>query len=126
MRMSIRTRSGVELASLGERLAAVGGLAHHLEIGLGLEDHAQATPHERLVVGNENPGHVRRPVEREKGRHGEAACPAASPGLDPAPVLRHALPHTDQAVTRIRSRAPVGPPRRPRSRPARRRASSES
>ena len=49
---------GLELTSLGERLAAVGGLPHYLEIGLGLQDHAQATPHERLVVGDEYPGHV--------------------------------------------------------------------
>ena len=44
-----------ELARALQRLAPVGGLADHLEVGLRVEDHPQAAAHERLIVGDQDP-----------------------------------------------------------------------
>ena len=37
------------------RLLAVGGLAHHREVGLGVDDHREAAAHQLLVVGDDHP-----------------------------------------------------------------------
>src|SRR5947207_7929901 len=39
---------------LGDRLAAVCGLAYDLDLGLGLEDHSESGADERLVVDDQN------------------------------------------------------------------------
>jgi hypothetical protein len=36
------------------RLGAVGGLAHHLDVHLALEQHPQARPHDPVVVGDQH------------------------------------------------------------------------
>ncbi len=38
----------------GHRLAPVGGLAHHLDVGLGVEDHPEPGADELLIVGYED------------------------------------------------------------------------
>ena len=53
MRMSISTTSGLSAADLLDGVEPVGGLAHDLEVVLGVEDHAEAGAHERLVVGDQ-------------------------------------------------------------------------
>jgi hypothetical protein len=45
------------VAGQPDRLAAVGGLADHLEVGLGVQDHPEPGPHQRLVVGDQDPDH---------------------------------------------------------------------
>ena len=57
MRMSISTTSGARLLGLGDRLAAVAGLADDLDVGLGLEDHAEPRAHQALVVGEQDADH---------------------------------------------------------------------
>jgi hypothetical protein len=42
-------------------LAAVARFAHDLDVGLGLEDHAEPGPHEALVVGQEDADHRAEP-----------------------------------------------------------------
>ena len=37
-------------------LAAVARLGHHLDVGLGLEKHAEPAAHERMIVRDEQPG----------------------------------------------------------------------
>ena len=54
IRTSIRTTSGVERAAQRDRLVAVCGLAHDLEVGLDLEDHPEPGAHQGLVVGDED------------------------------------------------------------------------
>ena len=54
MRTSISTTSGCEAPRLRDRLEPVGGLADDLDVLLGLEDHAEARPHERLVVDDQD------------------------------------------------------------------------
>ena len=50
---------GPELAGEGHRLASVGGLADHLDVGLGVEDHREPGADQLLVVGDEHPdGHA--------------------------------------------------------------------
>ena len=55
MRMSISTTSGFSAPDLLDGVEAVGGLADDLEVVLGVEDHAEAGAHERLVVGDQQP-----------------------------------------------------------------------
>ncbi len=55
MRMSIRTRSGRRLRAREQRLLAVDRLADHLEVGLGVDQHAQPGADEVLVVGDQDP-----------------------------------------------------------------------
>ena len=54
MRMSIRTTSGSKRPHGLDRLQAVLGLAHDLDVRLRLEDHLEARPHERLVVDDQD------------------------------------------------------------------------
>jgi hypothetical protein len=51
-----------ELARAVERLAPVGGLGHHLDVPLRLEDQAEPAADERLVVDDQDPDHDRRGV----------------------------------------------------------------
>ena len=54
---------GAELARERDRLAPVGGLADHLDAGLGVEDHPQPGADELLIVGDEHAdAHRRRPA----------------------------------------------------------------
>jgi hypothetical protein len=47
-----------ELESLPRRLIPVGGLAHHLEVGVRLHERAEAAADREMVIGDENaPGH---------------------------------------------------------------------
>ena len=59
MRMSISTTSGRSARDEGEGGGAVVGLAHDLDVVLGVEQHPEAGPHERLVVGQHDPDHDR-------------------------------------------------------------------
>ena len=111
IRTSISTTSGCSRGHELERLASVGGLADHLEVGLGVEDEPEAHAQQLLVVDEDDRG----------AAHAGAACagtaadvsrvrtrqppPSARPGLDDAVVDRGALPHAAQS-------------RRPRSRRA--------
>ncbi len=38
-----------------DRLTAVRRLTHDLEVGLGVDDHLEAAPHEGLVIDQQNP-----------------------------------------------------------------------
>ena len=56
----MRTTSGRSSAGALDRLAAVRRLADDLDVGLGLEDHAEAGADQRLVVGDQDAdGHAR-------------------------------------------------------------------
>src|SRR5262249_40091614 len=63
---------GVELAGDAERLAPVGGLADHVE-ALGLEQPARYAAEARVVVDDDDRGHVRMlaepPRDRRTGTH---------------------------------------------------------
>ena len=54
IRMSMRTTSGRCVPGQRDRLGAVAGLADHLEVRLGVDDHPEAAAHERLVVGDQH------------------------------------------------------------------------
>ena len=63
MAISITTTSGSSAAARVDRFAAVGRLAHHLQIRLALQQQAQAVAHHGVVVGQKYPdrsvvGHV--------------------------------------------------------------------
>src|SRR6185369_8637635 len=49
---------GVELGGEGHGLLAVAGLADDRDVGGRVEDHHQAGPHRRLVVGHQHPDHA--------------------------------------------------------------------
>ena len=57
MRMSISTTSGSQPPRLLDRLGAVGRLADHVDVLLGVEDHPEAGAHQRLVVGDQDADH---------------------------------------------------------------------
>jgi len=42
-----------ERRHLGQSLVAVRGFTHHVEVGLDLENHSEAGPHQRLVVDDQ-------------------------------------------------------------------------
>jgi hypothetical protein len=46
---------GPDVAGQPDRLVAVGRLADHLQAGLGVQDHPEPGPHQRLVVGDQDP-----------------------------------------------------------------------
>ena len=112
MRTSIRTTSGCELGHQRDGLLAVAGLAHDLEIRLGVEDHAEAHPQQLLVVDEQDAGrHDRRagPI----GGHGERGPASrrrvAGPAWTRAVVDRRALAHAAQAGAVGRSARRGGP-----------------
>ena len=49
---------GVVLGHGGDRGGAVGRLGHHLDVGLGVQDHREAAADEFLVVGEHHPDHA--------------------------------------------------------------------
>lgn len=53
----MQTTSGGELRGGRDRLEPVAGLADDLEVGLGVEDDAEARAHERLVVDEQHARH---------------------------------------------------------------------
>ena len=53
----MRTTSGRVSAHQGHRRLAVLGLAHHLDVGLGVDQDPEAGPHQRLVVGHHDADH---------------------------------------------------------------------
>ena len=55
MRMSISTTSGRGRGGLAHGLLAVGGLAHHLDVVLGVEQRPEPGADQRLVVGEQDP-----------------------------------------------------------------------
>ena len=131
--MSIRTTSGRCRRAESNGGLAVGRLGDDVDVRLRLEDHPEAGPDERLVVGDEDPetggGHGGRApsraapgVERQPGPDG---VPAADPraGLEPPADERRAFAHPDEpppaALARCRR-----PGRRRGSRPGAGRARS--
>ena len=54
IRMSIRITVGSKRAASGHRLEAVSRLGHHLDVLLAGEQHPEAGPDHRLVVGDED------------------------------------------------------------------------
>ena len=55
--MSISTTSGRSSSTSREALAAVAGLADHLEVGLAAEHQHERRPHQRVVVDDQHPDH---------------------------------------------------------------------
>ena len=98
MRMSISTTSGCSAVRGVDGCASVGGLADDLDVGLGVEDDAEAGAHERLVVGDQDADHhgaVSRSGRRARTRVAAARARAC---LERAAVERDPLAHADQAV----------------------------
>ena len=60
MRMSIRITSGSSRYRQFHGGPAVGGLADDLDVVGGAQQHGEATPHERLVVGDRHPDQIER------------------------------------------------------------------
>ena len=93
---------------------------------LGVEDHAEARPHQRLVVGDQHPDRssVTTAVQREPGADRKPP-PGRGPAVERAAEQRDPLAHADQTVAarrrpgrrpaRDRRRPPRSRSRRPRS-----------
>ena len=123
MRMSISTTSGFSRRGHVDRLHAVDGLADHVDVVLGVEDHPEAGADERLVVGDHD-AHAH--ALASSGSRGAPAASAASPRLAAAAVPR---PRTRRRAAgrragRRRSRARARACRRARGRRSRRAAAA--
>ena len=77
-RPSARRRAAPAAALDG--LRAVAGLAHDLDVLLGLEDHRKPGPDQRLVVDEEHPDHA--PADR-RGPAGRRRAPHIQPRTRP-------------------------------------------
>src|SRR5581483_5882610 len=106
-----------QLAHALDGLFPRAGLPHHLELGIGLEDHLDALSHDLVVVHHEHPHLL------IVDRHGRPAFSSASRGMSaatvvPTPIveLTVSVPPTSSA----RSRIPI----RPTASPLRARADS--
>ena len=85
---------GPQLAGERHRLAPVGGLADHLDVGLGVEDHRQPGADELLVVGDEHAdGHRAAPA---RGSTASTVQPWSGPGpasrVPPSSAARSVMP----------------------------------
>ena len=126
MRTSISTTSGRSSPARADRLAAVGGLADDLDVGLGVEDHPEAGAHERLVVGEQDADHRARPRRSGRPRADREAAAGRGPASScrrrarRARACREAVAAPVAAARRRRRRR-----RRPRAR-ARRASSARS
>ncbi len=104
MRMSISTTSGRCCTAPADRRVAVGGLADHLDVGLGVEQRLEPGPHQGLVVGQQHPDHV------GNSRLGARAEPAAGPG--PGVERCRPAPRPAPACPAMPLPEPGEPPRR--------------
>ena len=106
--MSMSTTSGRVAAHDGDPLAAVGGLAHDFEVGLRVDQHADAGAEERLVVDERDADrtHAGTPVGRTPATTNVAVGIAgAEPSADEARALAHAdhpVPGLARPVTGLR------------------------
>ena len=92
---------GLQPRGLLDGVEPVGRLADHLEVVLGVEDHAEPGAHERLVVGDQQADAQATLSSRTSSRKGRAHAPAAAvggAGLELAAVEPHALAHAHEAV----------------------------
>ena len=84
--------------ALRHRLAAVGGLTHHLDPRLRVEDHRQAGADQLLVVGDQHPDrHATAPVLRQHRDHRPAALRTRA-GVERAAQEGRPLGHAHQPV----------------------------
>ena len=91
IRMSISTTSGRRSRASAHRLVAVGGLADHLDVGLGVEQRPEPGPHQRLVVGEHDADHG--PPVSGTGPAPEAATrPRRLPRMPPSADARSRMP----------------------------------
>src|SRR5262249_14360289 len=74
---------------------AVGGLADDFQVVLGVEQRPESGPHQRLVVGEQDPDHAG-PSSAPSGKVARTAKPPASLGAacsaPPSPVTRSRMP----------------------------------
>ena len=71
-------------SDLARGLLRVAGLRHDLELGLGLEQHAQRAPHDRVIVGKDDPNRPRSPDPSSRfatQRDLSAAAPVLASGF---------------------------------------------
>ncbi len=95
---------GVQRAHLGQRRGAVARLADHLQVVLGVQDHREAHPQQRLVVDEQHPDRARRssvigPPPGSGMRHVHPPPVLPRSGLDGAAQDGSALAHPDQPLT---------------------------
>ena len=101
MRMSIRTTSGLSARDRLDGLAPVGGLADHLDVRLGVEDHAEAGADERLIVGDQHYGSLTSPPSRSAAAPGPRSRRPPRPALQLTTVDGDPFAHPDEAVAAV-------------------------
>ena len=87
---------GPELARLRHGLHPVRSLTHHLDVVLGVQDHPEPIPNQRLVVDQQDADHVP-PSQRQPGAHQESAARGRA-GFQLAPVQGNPFAHPNQSV----------------------------
>ena len=92
------TTSGLDALGDLDRLGAVPGLTNDLDVRLSLEDHPEACPHQRLIVGDDHPDAAHpAPLFRRQHRPQQVAAPGAVPARSEPPN------------SAVRSRIPISP-----------------
>ena len=92
-----------EAARRRDRLLPVPGLGDDLHVGLGLDDHPEAAPDHRLVVGDQDPDHAPathsgRPSSGRRARTSWPWPPGRRPDPQVAAVEADPLTHADDPV----------------------------
>ena len=119
IRRSISTMSGRSATAAATPAAPEDGLADHGEVGFGVQHAAQAVPHHRVVVDQQDPDHAGTSssiVVPRSGvaRHGQRAVHLLGPGPhagqpEPvAPSLGRSKPRPSSRTTSRTVRVPVG------------------
>ena len=103
MRTSMSTTSGATRVATGDGLLAVVGLADDLDVGLRVEDHAEAAAHQLLVVDDDDADASCR--QRRSRAATRTTNPPWSPatGVERAAQHRDPFAHPDQPVPAVRA-----------------------
>ena len=97
---------GPQMPRQADRFGAVGGLACHLQAGLGGEHRGEALPHHRLVVGDQAP---RGPAAVRRTVRGHGVSPSGSTAETTKPPSGSGPADSEPPSRATRSCIPVSP-----------------
>lgn len=108
IRTSRRATAGRHSIGQGDSLGAIGSLGDNLDVGLPLEDGAEAASYQRLVVGEQDSDHPWFAAGRGRNPDIDAVAIGVDAGAAGAAVEGDPFAHADQPVPPVARVAPLG------------------